>query len=64
MSSGSGSNDTSAAAQAQGDEPTPNSWNIELVGKDGTKWEYSKFSLESRGRVQAQNVLTESQNLT
>ena len=40
VSSGSGSNDTSIAAQAQGDELTPNTSEIGLVARDGTKWEY------------------------
>ena len=35
-----------------------------LVTKDGTKWEYIEFSSESRGRLQTQNELTESEGLT
>ena len=31
---------------------------------DGTKWHNIEFSSESRGRLQAQNVLTESEGLT
>ena len=61
FSSGSGSNDTSTAAQVQGNELTPNTLEIGLVAKDRTKWKHIEFSLESRGRLQAQNVLTESE---
>ena len=35
-----------------------------MVAKDETKWEYVEFSSESRGKLQAQNVLTESSGLT
>ena len=56
--------DTSTEAEAQGDELTPKTSEIGLVAKDGTKWEYVKFSSESRGRQQAQNVLTERRGLT
>ena len=54
VSSGSGSNDTSTAAEAQGDGLTPNTTDIGLVAKDGTKWEYIEFSSESRDKLQAQ----------
>ena len=64
VSSGSGSNDTSTAAEAQSDGLAPNTSEIGLVAKDGTKWEYIEFSSESRGKLQAQNVLTESSGLT
>ena len=60
VSSVSDSNDTRTSAQAQGGGLTPNTAEIGLVAKDGTKWEYIEFSSESRGRLQAQNVLTES----
>ena len=60
----SGSNDTSTAAKVQGDGLTPNMLEIGLVAKDLTKWEYIEFSSESRGKLQAQNVLTESRSLT
>ena len=63
VSSGSGSNDTSTAAQAQGDELTPNISEIGLVSREGTKWKHIKFSSEFRSRLQAQNVLTESEGL-
>ena len=39
FSSGSGSNDTSTSAQAQGDGFTPNTSEIGLVARNGTKWE-------------------------
>ena len=39
FSSGSGSNDTSTAAQAQSDGRTPNTLEIGLVAKDRTKCE-------------------------
>ena len=61
ISSGSGSNYASTETQAQGDGLTLNTSKIELVAKDRTKWEYIKFSSESEGRLQAQNVLTESE---
>ena len=61
VSSGSGSNYTRTATQAQGDGLTLNTSEIELVAEDRTKWEYIKFSSESEGRLQAQNVLTESE---
>ena len=64
ISSGSGSNDTSTSAQAQGDGFTPNTSEIELVARDGTKWEYIELSSEFRGRLQLQNMLTESASLT
>ena len=64
VSSGSGSNDTSTAAEAQGDRLAPNTSKIGLVAKDGTKLEYIEFFSESRGMLQAQNVLTESSGLT
>ena len=67
VSSGSGSNDTStstAAAEAQGDGRIPNTSEIGLVTKDRTKWEYIEVSSESRGKLLAQNVLTESSGLT
>ena len=60
VSSGSGSNDKSTAAHAQGDELTPSTSEIGLVGKDGTKWEYIEFFSESRDKLQTQNVLIES----
>ncbi|CAK8680844.1 unnamed protein product [Clavelina lepadiformis] len=60
VSSVSGSDDTRTSAQAQGGGLTPNTAEIGLVAKDGTKWEYVEFSSGSRGRLQAQNVLTES----
>ena len=44
VSSGSGSNNASTAAEAQGDELAPNTSEIGLVAKDGTKWEYIEFS--------------------
>ena len=43
--SGSGSNDTSTAAQTQSDERTPNTSEIGLVAKDGTKWKYRRNRL-------------------
>ena len=64
VSSGSGSNDINTLPQAQGDGLTPNTSEIKLVARDGTKWEYIKFSSESSGRLQAHNVLTESEGLT
>ena len=64
VSSGSGSNDTSTAAEAQGDGLTSNTSEIGLVAKDRTKWKYIKFSSEWRGRLQTQNMLTESRGLT
>ena len=64
VSSGSGSNDTSSSPQALSDKLTPNTSEIKLVARDGTKWEYIEFSSESRGRLQAQNVLTEREGLT
>ena len=64
VSSGSGSNDTSTAPEAQGDGIAPNTSEIGLVAKDGTKWEYIEFSSESRGKLEAQNVLTEGSGLT
>ena len=64
VSSGSGSNDTSTAAEAQGDGLAPNTTEIGLFSKDRTKYEYIEFSSESRGKLQAQNVLTESSGLT
>ena len=64
VSSGSGSNDTSIAAEAQGDGLAPNTSEIGLVAKDGTKWEHIEFSAESRGKLQPENVLTESRGLT
>ena len=51
---GNSSNDTSTSAQAQGNEFYPNTSEIELVARDGTKWEYIEFSSESRSRLQAQ----------
>ena len=59
-----GSNDTSTAAQVQGDGLTPNTSEIRLIAKDRTKWEYIKSTLEWRSRLQVQNVLTESEGLT
>ncbi|CAK8680952.1 unnamed protein product [Clavelina lepadiformis] len=56
----SGSDDTRTSAQAQGGGLIPNTAEIGLVAKDGTKWEYVEFSSGSRDRLQAQNVLTES----
>ena len=38
VSSGTGSNDTSTSAQAQGDGFTPNNSEVGLVARDGTKW--------------------------
>ena len=35
-----------------------------MVAKDGTKLDYIEFSSESRGKLQPQNVLTESRGLT
>ena len=64
VSFGSGSNNTSTAAEAQGDGLASNTSKIGLVAKDGTKWKYIEFSSESRGKLQAQNVLTESSCLT
>ena len=64
VSSGSGSNDTSTAPEVQGDGLVPNTSAIGFVAKDGTKWKYIEFSSESRGKLQAQNVLTESSGLT
>ena len=64
VSSGSGSNDTSTAAEAQGNGLAPNTSEIGLVAKDGTKWEYIEYFSDSRGKLQAQNVLTESSGLT
>ena len=64
VSSVGGSNDSSTAAEAQGDGLAPNTSEIGLVAKDGTKWEYIEFSSESRDKLQAQNVLTESSGLT
>ena len=64
VGSDSGSSDTSTAAEAHGDGLAPNTSKIGLVAKDGTKWEYIEFSSESRGKLQAQNVLTESRGLT
>ena len=61
FSSGSGSNDISTAAQTQGDELTPNTMEIGLVAKDRTKGEHIKFFSKSKGRLQAQNVPTESE---
>ena len=63
VNSGIGSNDTSTLAQAQGDGFNPNILEIGLVARDRTKWEYIEFSSESRGRLQAQNVLTENEGL-
>ncbi|CAK8680939.1 unnamed protein product [Clavelina lepadiformis] len=60
VSSVSGSDDTRTSAQAQGGGLTPNTAEIGLVAKDGTKWEYIEFSSGSRDKIQAQNVLTES----
>ena len=57
----SGSNDSSAAAQAQGGGLTSKTSEIGLVAKDRTKWEYIEFSSELRGRLQAQSVLIESE---
>ena len=37
---------------------------IQLLAKDGTKWELTNLSSESRGRAEAQNALTESEGLT
>ena len=48
VSSGSGSIDTSTAAQAQGDGLTLNTSKIELVARVGTKREFIEFSSESR----------------
>ena len=48
----------------QGDGLASNTSEIGLVAKDGTKWEYIEFSSESRGKLQAQNVLTKSSGLT
>ena len=39
VSSGSGSNGTSTSAQAQGDGFTPNTSEIGMFARDGTKWE-------------------------
>ena len=64
VSSGCGSNYLSTATQPQGDGLIPNTGKIGLVAEDGTKWEYIKFSSESRVRLQAQSVLTESEGLT
>ena len=66
VSSGSGSNDTSTAAEAQSDLQQKRRFTLEigLVAKDGTKWKYIEFSSEPRGKLQAQNVLTESSGLT
>ena len=61
---GSGSNDTSTAAEDQGDGLAPNTSEIGFVAKDGTKWEYIEFFSESRDKLHAQNVLTESSGLT
>ena len=60
VSSGTGSNDTSIAAQAQGDGLTLNTLKIGLVAKSGTKWEYINFFSESQGRLQTENVLIEN----
>ena len=54
--SGSGGNDTSTAAETQGDGFTPNTSEIGLVAKDGTKWEYIKFSLESAQATSSKRV--------
>ncbi|CAK8680873.1 unnamed protein product [Clavelina lepadiformis] len=43
-----GSDDTRTSAQAQGGGLTPNTAEIGLVAKDGTKWEYIEFSSGSR----------------
>ena len=48
VSSGSGSNHTSTAAQPQGDGLTSNTLKIGLVTKNGTKWEYIEFFSESQ----------------
>ena len=64
VSSGSVSNDTITAAEAQGDGLAPNTSEIGLVAKDRTKCDYIEFSSESRGKLQAQNVLTDSSGLT
>ena len=63
VSSGSGSNDSSTAAEAQDDGLAPNTSEIGLVAKDAKDAEYIKISSESRGKLQAQNVLTESSGL-
>ena len=64
FSSGSGSNDISTAAQAQGDELTPNTLEIGLVGKDRTKWEHIKFSSESRGQATNSERANRKRSLT
>ena len=60
----SSGNDTSIAAEAQGDGLTPNNSKIGWVSKDGTKWECIEFFSKLKGRLQAQNVITESKGLT
>ena len=47
-----------------GDGLTPNTLKFVLVAEDGKKWDYIKISSELRGRLQAQNVLTENKSLT
>ena len=36
-------------------------WKLDWVANERTKWEHIEFSSKSRGRLQAQNVLTESE---
>ena len=62
VSSGSGSNNTNIAAQEQVNRFTRNTSENGLIAKDETKWEYIEFSSESKGRLQAQNVLIESED--
>ena len=35
-----------------------------MVARNGTNWEYIEFSSKSKGTLQAQNVITESEGLT
>ena len=61
VSSGSGSNNTNIAAQGEVNRFTRNTSENGLIAKDETKWEYIKFSSELKGKLQASNVLTESE---
>lgn len=49
----------SCQLETQDDRLTQSTAEIGLVANDGTKWEYIEVASESRGRLQAQNALTE-----
>ena len=60
-----GINDTSSSAQGQGDEFNPNTSEIGLVAKDETKSDgVHRIFFRIKGKLQTQNVLTESEGLT